>query len=189
MPAKWGPTRGELVSASSAVALLVAMFALAWFGVDGIPGRTARLVYAVDAWHGLSLLRWLMLITIAAALATVPLHFSQRNHGARTETGLLVTGLGTVTALGLIFRVLIVLPSSQQVVDQKLGAFLGLLCALGIAYGGLEALREERLRSAATPSGRRGADAAGQPPPLPIGSGSLGGGDPGKPDSPTTGTP
>jgi hypothetical protein len=177
MPEKWGPTRGELVSASSAVLLLVVMFAMAWFGVDGIPGRTARLVYAVNAWHGLTLLRWLMLVTIGAALATVPLHFSQRNHGARTETGLLVTGLGTATAVGLIFRVLIVLPSSQQVVDQKLGAFLGLLCALGIAYGGLESLREERSRAVASPSGRRGAASAGQPPPVPIGSASRGGGD------------
>jgi hypothetical protein len=31
------------------------------------------------------------------------------------------------------------------VVDQKLGAFLGVLCALGVAYGGLESLRGERI--------------------------------------------
>jgi hypothetical protein len=149
MAARLGQLRGELVSATSAALLLVAMFAFAWYGVDGVPGRTARLVYAENAWHSLSVVRWLMLITIALALAAVPLHFSQRLHGARTDTGLPVTVLGTLTAVALIVRVLIVLPQPAQVVDQKLGAFLGMLCALGIAYGGLESLREERRRSGA----------------------------------------
>jgi hypothetical protein len=40
--------------------------------------------------------------------------------------------------------VLIDLPSSNQVVDQKFGAFIGVLCALGIALGGYEAVREDR---------------------------------------------
>jgi hypothetical protein len=52
--------------------------------------------------------------------------------------------LGTVTAAALVYRVLVALPAPAQVVDQKLGAFLGLLCALGIAYGGLESRRAER---------------------------------------------
>ena len=146
MPAEVRHPRGELVSASSALALLVAMFALAWYGRDGIPGRTSRLVYSEDAWHALALVRWLMLVTIAAVIGSLLLHFTQRAHGARTETGLLVTALGTFTAIILIFRVLIVLPSSDQVVDQKLGAFVGMICAIGIAYGGLESLREERLK-------------------------------------------
>lgn len=33
-------THGELVAAASALALLVLMFAVAWFGVDGIPGAS-----------------------------------------------------------------------------------------------------------------------------------------------------
>jgi hypothetical protein len=46
----------------------------------------------------------------------------------------------------LIYRVLIALPSGARVVDQKLGAVLGLVCALGIAWGGYEAIREQRAR-------------------------------------------
>lgn len=144
MSAKLDQPRGELVSATSAVLLLVTMFALAWYGADGIPGRTSRLVYAEDAWHGLALVRWLMLLTIAVAIGSLPVRLARRTDGARTETGLAVTILGTVTAAVLIYRVLIVLPSPAQVVDQKLGAFLGLLFALGIGYGGLESLREAR---------------------------------------------
>lgn len=154
MSGKQFHVRGEIVSATSALLLLIAMFALAWYGVDGIPGRTSRLVYAENAWQGLPVVRWVMLVTVVAAVGSVPLHFSQRTHGARTETGVLVTVLGTLTAGLLIYRVLIVLPASDQVVDQKLGAFLGMLCALGVAYGGLQALREERSGATATAGAR-----------------------------------
>jgi hypothetical protein len=53
--------------------------------------------------------------------------------------------IATLTAGLLVFRVLIVLPSPDRVVDQKLGAVLGLLASLGIAYGAYEAVREQRM--------------------------------------------
>lgn len=187
MLANWRPGRGELVSATSAVLLLVAMFALAWFGVDGIPGRTARLIYAENAWEGLTAIRWLMLVTIAVAAGVPLLHFSQRSHGVRTETGLLVTVLGTFTAASLIFRVLVVLPSSDQVVDQKFGAFVGTLCAIGVAYGGLESLREERLPASAAPSGRISQESPGSPVAVAIGSAVQGPEDSRRTESPITG--
>jgi hypothetical protein len=145
MPPSPRHRNADIVSATSAALLAAVMFALAWYGGAGIPGRTSRLVYAVNGWDALSLVRWLVLFTILAAVGSALLHLSQRSHGARTNTGLAITLLGALTAAALIYRVLIDLPSPDQVVDQKLGAFLGVLCALGIAYGGLEALRAERL--------------------------------------------
>jgi hypothetical protein len=59
-----------------------------------------------------------------------------------------VAALGTLTAVLLVYRVLIDLPNPSSVVDAKLGAFLGLLFAIGIALGGCESIREERLRRA-----------------------------------------
>jgi hypothetical protein len=88
--------------------------------------------------------RWVMLITILAALGSVVLHASQRSHGTRTDTSLLLFGLGSVTAGLLVYRVLISLPEASKVIDQKLGAFLGLVCALGIALGGFESVHERR---------------------------------------------
>ncbi len=140
---------GELLSAASAVALLLVMFALEWFGLDGIPGRTRSLAWAENGWQGLTLVRWVMAVTIVFAVGTPLLHATQRSHGAKTSTSLIVMGLGTVTSLLLIYRVLIDLPSSDQVVDQKLGAYVGILCALGIALGGYEAVRQERAAGAA----------------------------------------
>jgi hypothetical protein len=135
---------GELLSAASALSLLIVMFAFEWFGVDGIPGRTASLAWAENAWHVLTLVRWVMLLTIAMALGAPLLHATQRAHGVKTSTSGAVLVLGSLTSALLILRVLIDLPASGQVVDQKLGAFIGVLCALGVALGGYEAVREDR---------------------------------------------
>jgi hypothetical protein len=139
---------GELISFVSALMLLPIMFLLDWYGVVGLPLRARRsaITTAEDAWRVLTNLRWLMLLAIATAVGSVLLHVSQRSHGSKTNTSLLVTGIGTVTALLVGYRVLIDLPDSSSVVDVKIGAYLGLLCAIGIAIGGYESLRQVRER-------------------------------------------
>jgi hypothetical protein len=152
--------QGALITAGSALALLVVMFAMEWYGVDEMPGRASAhktLSHAENAWNGLTIVRWLMLVTIVLALGSVLLHGSQRTHGAKTNTGALVALLGGLTAVVLIDRVLIDLPSSNAVVDQKLGAFIGVLSAVGIALGGYESMLEERAR------GRRAGRGSGSP--------------------------
>jgi hypothetical protein len=142
--------RGELISATSALVLLADMFLLKWYGVVGIPGPFAArsaISTAENAWNGLSVVRWLMLLTIAVTIGSVVLHATQRSHGARTDTSGLITALGTITAALLVYRVLIDLPSLNEVVDQKIGAYLGLLAAVCLAFGGYESMREERARA------------------------------------------
>ncbi|MFZ0090057.1 MAG: hypothetical protein WAL63_11145 [Solirubrobacteraceae bacterium] len=150
---------GELVSAGSALLLLVIMFATEWYGVAGVPDPSyARpaISSAENGWHGLTEVRWVLLATIAAAVGTVALHASQREHGSKTDTSRLVAGLGALSAILLIYRVLIVLPAGGKVIDQKLGAFLGLMCALGIAWGGYESIIEQRaLGGVRSPRSRR----------------------------------
>ncbi|MFL5862002.1 MAG: hypothetical protein ACJ780_14695 [Solirubrobacteraceae bacterium] len=145
---------GALVSAASALALLIVLFAMEWYGVAGVPDPSAvrpAVSTAENGWHGLTVTRWVLLATIVAALGSVVLHASQRRHGNKTDTSLIVAGLGAASSVLLIYRVLIVLPAGTQVIDQKLGAFLGLLCALGIAWGGYEAFREHRARKRMAP--------------------------------------
>jgi hypothetical protein len=143
--------RGELVSATSALGLLLVMFLLSWYGVAGVPDPSAArpAVSSVEnAWDGLTIVRWVLLLTIAVTLGSVVLHASQRTHGARTDTSGLVTVLGSVSAVLLCYRVLIRLPAGNEVIDQKLGAVLGLVCAVGIALGGYESTRERQARAA-----------------------------------------
>jgi hypothetical protein len=143
---------GELVSAACALLLVADLFVTKWYGVAAVPDPSAArpaISTAENGWDGLTIVRWVALAAIVAALGTVVLHFSQRGHGTKTDTGLAVTGLGSLAAALLIYRVLIELPSPAKVIDQKLGAVLGVLFALGIAWGGLESVREQRSRAGA----------------------------------------
>src|SRR5947199_9623955 len=136
---------GELISAASALAVVPIMFLLEWFGTVGLPrSRRSGLETAENAWRVLTYTRWLMLLAAAVALGSVVLHASQRSHGARTDTSVVVAALGTVTAAMLAYRVLINLPDPSSVVDIKIGAYLGLLAAIGITLGGYDSIREER---------------------------------------------
>lgn len=141
---------GELLSAVSAMLLLVVMFATEWYGVAGVPDPSfARpaISTAENGWNGLTTVRWVIVATIVAAIGSVLLHVSQRQHGSKTDTSRVVASLGALSAVLLIYRVLIALPGGGKVLDQKLGAFLGLLCALGIAWGGYESVRQQRARA------------------------------------------
>jgi hypothetical protein len=147
---------GELISAGSALLLLVIMFATEWYGVAGVPDPSAArpaIATAENGFNGLTTVRWVLVVTILAAIGTVLLHASQRAHGTKTDTSRTVAALGTLSAALLVYRVLLVLPAANKVIDQKLGAFLGLLCAFGIAWGGYESIREQRAREDA--SGKR----------------------------------
>ncbi len=149
------PTRvhvGELISAGSALLLLVLMFAAKWYGVAGVPDPSyARpaISGAEDGWNALAGVRWIMLATVLAAIGSVVLHATQRAHGTKTDTSRVVATLGSITSVLLIYRVLIALPGGGTVIDQKLGAVLGLACALGIAWGGYESIRERRSHAGA----------------------------------------
>ena len=140
--------RGELTSATAALLLLALMFLTKWYGVAGVPDPSAArpaISTAENAWSGLSAVRWVMLATIIAALGSVILHATQRSHGTKTDTSRVVLVLGSLTSALLVYRVLIQLPpTGGAVIDQKLGAFLGLLSALAIALGGFESRGELR---------------------------------------------
>jgi hypothetical protein len=88
-----------------------------------------------------------MLTTVVVTVGSLVLHLSQRGHGSQTDTSLLVTALGALTAVLLIYRVFIGLPEPTEVLDQKLGAVLGVFASIGIAFGGFDSLREERARA------------------------------------------
>jgi hypothetical protein len=146
---------GELMSASSALLLLALMFLTKWYGVDGVPDPSAArpaVTTAVNGWNGLTSVRWVMLVAICAALGSVVLHATQRSHGSKTDTSRVLVALGSLTAALLIYRVLIAFPAPSRMIDQKLGAYLGLLAAFGIVLGGRQSMleQEERTRAGST---------------------------------------
>ncbi|MBV9005524.1 MAG: hypothetical protein JO181_12755 [Solirubrobacterales bacterium] len=138
--------RGEWIAGAGAVVLLASMFLLPWYRVtsgSGASGSQYLHPVTVDGWQALTTIRWLMLATIVASFALVYFQASRRAPAIPVAMSLIVTVLGTLTALVLIVRVLIDLPSLVGNVSTRAGAYVGLLSAIVIAGGGYASLREE----------------------------------------------
>jgi hypothetical protein len=138
--------RGEVVAGAGAALLLICLFALPWYGLSAQPSRTVASLgvsTSVNGWNALTNLRWLILVAIIAGLSLAILQGTQRAPALPVSLSLITTVLGVITTLALIDRVLIDIPGPSGLIDRKLGAFLGLVCACAITYGGFRSLREE----------------------------------------------
>jgi hypothetical protein len=143
--------RGEIVAAAGAILLFVFMFFFKWYGValpDGVSQTADALgidlgAASVDGWTGHSVLRWLMLLTIVAALALAFLTATQRTVALPVTVAVIVTALAALLTVLLAYRVLINEPGPNELIEVKIGAWLGLLAAAAIAYGGYLSMREE----------------------------------------------
>ena len=142
-------TRGELICAATGLVLVVMLFAAAWYGEEGTPGPGHRIVTRTQTgWQALTSVRWLILVTVLVAFSALAVHAARATRQAVAAVRLALLALSAATAAALIFRVLIDLPAPTRIVDQKLGAVLGLMVGLGLAYGAVEAVREQRARLA-----------------------------------------
>jgi hypothetical protein len=140
--------RGEWLAGVGAAVLLAFMFLLPWYGVSGSAGAAAVTSggsTSLNAWHSLTTLRWLMLVTIVAALSLVFFQATRRAPALPVSLSVIVTVLGGVTVLTLIYRVLINAPGPDSLFDPRIGAFLGLVAGCGIAVGAFASLRQEGL--------------------------------------------
>ena len=136
----------EIVAGVAAVVLLLSMVLLPWYGYKGdLAPLAARLGVSTsqNAWHSLSATRWLLLLTIVAALALVYLQGTRRSPALPATFSLFVWLLGGLTSLVLVYRVLINMPGPNNVVTRDAGAYIGLLASIVIAFAGYRSLRAE----------------------------------------------
>jgi hypothetical protein len=124
--------RGEMLAGASAVLLAVFMVGGKWYGTGTGTGGSQ------SGWQALTDLRWLLLVTIIAAVGLVFVQATRRAPAIPVTMSLVVMLLGIVTVLALIYRVLI-----NAAPHQETAAYLGLLWALGITVGGYLSLRQE----------------------------------------------
>jgi hypothetical protein len=131
---------GEVIAATAAMILLVDLLAASWYSVTGVD------VVTVSGWDALSVLRWLVLITIVVALALAWFQATRRAPALPASLSTITTVLGTITTLVLIWRVLISVPGPDGggvSTSADAGAYLGLVCTLVVAAAGLWSLRQE----------------------------------------------
>jgi hypothetical protein len=116
---------GEVLAGAAAVALLVLLLAVHWYG-------------AKTGWQVLAAARWAVLVSVAAALVLVTAQATRRAPALPVTMSLLTTVLGLLTAVWLIYRVA-VSPAS----NERAGAWLGLLSACVMTASAFWSLRQE----------------------------------------------
>ena len=140
---------GEMVAAAGGVALLVLMF-LPWFGgrLSGI-GAPVK-VPSHTGWESFAtLFEFLLVLTIAIAIGVAVARAMDSLPPLPLEQGQLVMGAGLVACLIIGVRLLdppnlldVALPNVDVDSSRKVAAYLSLVAAGVIAYGGLMQGRE-----------------------------------------------
>jgi hypothetical protein len=141
---------GEKISAVSAVLLFIVMF-FDWFGVEvsSVEGFSGSVPGAGgSAWDALDIIPLFLMLTIVVALGVAIVRLTDADLEPPVSLNTIVAVLGGLSILLILYRI-INPPDFDSFggveIDTtlKLGIFLGLLTALGIAYGGYSAMREE----------------------------------------------
>ena len=138
-------TQGQLIAGIGAAVLLVAMF-LPWIGVSGpsipagipVPSGISTGSTSENVWKGSTLDVYLLITVIVAALpALLALTDSSEEFSFVSAATFL---LGVVGVILIAAFLTVDFPDGA---DRKIGAFIGLVAAAAIAFGGFRAMQEE----------------------------------------------
>jgi hypothetical protein len=165
---------GEKIAGVSAILLFIFMF-FDWFGVE-ISGEDGSVSFGSgaggSAWDALDFIPIILVITIVVALINVFLRASDSEYEPPVSMNVAVAVLGGLSTLLVLFR--IISPPSFGTfggvsVDATLefGIFLGLITAIGIAYGGYRGMQEEGATFSGTADKLSGGGPGNNPPPPP----------------------
>lgn len=163
---------GEKVAGVSAVLLFVFMF-FDWFGVElSGPGGSSGTIPGSggSAWDALDFIPIVLVVTIVVALVNAFLRLSDSEYEPPVSMNVAVAVLGGLSVLLILFRI-ISPPDFGSFggisVDAtlQLGIFLGLLAAVGVAFGGYRGMQEEGTTFGGTADKLSGGGTPPSPPP------------------------
>ena len=154
---------------SGALVLLAVLFLAKWYEANARLGSAQGLKVlggSFNGWHAFTHSRWIWLLTGVVALAAVSLTLTRRKLDLGVRLGTIVAGLGALSSATILYRI-IHHPLAQGAAPGQvhvsysagieLGAWIALIAALTITYGGYLAMRSE----GAAAAGRAGADGPG----------------------------
>ncbi len=146
--------QGEKIAAGSAIALILIMFIFDWFGVS--LRRSATAVLGVEgsrnAWGRSASSTSFCSSRLWPRLAMAYFSASGQSVSLPIALSAIVAGLGILCVILVLFRIIDARATQsahrrcfEQGVDvtRKIGVFLGLIAAAGVAYGGYLAMQEE----------------------------------------------
>ena len=148
-------TQGEKIAGVSGVALILIMFVFKWFGLEvetvAIPevgviggGEETR-----NAFGSYGFIDIVLFITVAAAVGLALISASQTDVGLPVAASAVVAGLGILSVVLIIISIIsppdfgVDLSGTGIDHTRKIGVWLGLIAAVGVAYGGWRAMQEE----------------------------------------------
>jgi hypothetical protein len=189
-------TQGEKIAGVSGIALVLIMFIFKWFGLEaGAEGFAGTVEGGTEnAFGAYGFFDLVLFITALAAIGLALVRASQTSMNLPVALSAVVAGLGVLSVILVIIS--IINPPSWDVggvsvddfpgvdVTRKIGVWLGLIAAAGVAYGGWRAMQEEgttfgaeadRLqdrvgRGGEEPPPPRGDEPPSPPPPPPTGT-------------------
>jgi hypothetical protein len=134
--------RGEWILGAGGLLLAISLFFFKWYGVSA---RLDDLTLSLSAngWHSHTILRWFMLVTILAALALFVATLTQATPAIPSALAPVVTAIAFVTTILVAYRVVINEPGPNALIEVRVGAWIGLLAAALVTYGGYLAMRME----------------------------------------------
>jgi hypothetical protein len=144
--------RGEGIAGVSGLLLIVIMFVFPWFGlklgpdVVALPNERTR-----DAWSSYGFTDIVLLVTALAAIGLVLLAAAERQVGRLACS--IVAGLGLLSVVLVVISIIsppslgVDLSGPQIEHSRKIGVWLGLIAAAGVAAGGYMASQEREPRS------------------------------------------
>jgi len=147
-------SRGEKISAVAGILLFACMF-LDWFGakVSGVPGFSGNIEAgggsAGSAWDTLDVIPLFLMLAIVLAVGVAVVRLTDADLELRTSPNAFVAAGGALAVLLILYRIVdppgFGIPGVAVDTTLKLGIFLSLIAAAGIAYGGCSAMRQEGL--------------------------------------------
>jgi uncharacterized membrane protein YhaH (DUF805 family) len=141
---------GEKIAAVSGVLLFVFMF-FDWYGVEvsGVSGFSGTISGAGgSAWDALEIIPLFLMLAIVVALGVAVVRLTDADLEPPVSMNAVVAALGGLAVLLILYRI-VDTPGGGDFggvavdLNLKLGIFLALISAAGIAYGGYSAMREE----------------------------------------------
>jgi hypothetical protein len=162
-------TQGEKIAGASAILLFIFMF-FDWFSYS-FSGGAFTVSNGGNAWDTLDFIPIVLLVTVIATIANAAIEASESDVETPVHGGTVVTVLGAISVLLILFR--IIDPPGSSIggvsvdVSIEFGIILSFLAAAGIAYGGYRAMQEEGVTfgDAADSLSGGGGPSAGPPPP------------------------
>lgn len=135
--------RGEWIAGAGGALLLVSLFLFDWYGADADLGNGFSFSVGANGWETHSILRWFMLLTIAAGSGLWVLTAIERTDAIPLSAAVIAVVVAGITTFCLAWRVLINEPGPNELIEVKFGAWIGLLSSAAVVAGAWLSLRDE----------------------------------------------